>query len=252
MKMKILTVSMLGALASFGSQADTLLGLYVGAQAWNMETVGGFSDDGTNLDFNFKDKTPANFYAALEHPLPLVPNLKLQRTSLDTSGSVDLTSTFTFGDKLFTADSTALSDINLTSTDAILYYEIFDNDLISFDLGINAKYLDGELIVTDSEDSANTAMKDFSGVLPMIYSRIAVGIPATGLGAYIEGSYLSFDDHTLTDYQAALTYSLMENLALDVTFQLGYRSLELELDDLDGVYSNLQFKGAFAGLEVHF
>ena len=63
---------------------------------------------------------------------------------------------------------------------------------------------------------------------------------------------LSVDDHSLTDYQAALTYSLMENLALDVTFQLGYRAVELELEDLDGIYSNLEFKGVYAGLEVHF
>ncbi|MEP3827065.1 MAG: hypothetical protein ABJM47_03165, partial [Lentilitoribacter sp.] len=70
--------------------------------------------------------------------------------------------------------------------------------------------------------------------------------------AFVEGSFLNIDDHTLSDYQAALTYSLMENLAVDVTFQLGYRAVELELDDLDDIYSNLEFKGVYAGLEVHF
>jgi hypothetical protein len=44
----------------------------------------------------------------------------------------------------------------------------------------------------------------------------------------------------------------MENLAVDVTFQVGYRAVELELDDLDDIYSNLEFKGVYAGLEVHF
>ena len=95
-------------------------------------------------------------------------------------------------------------------------------------------------------------MEEFSGVVPMLYSRIQVGIPLTGFGAYIEGSFLSFDDQTLTDYQAAVTYSLLDNIAIDMTFQLGYRSLTLDLDDLDGIYTDLEFSGAFAGVEVHF
>lgn len=252
MKKHTLAIGMAGLITCFSSQADTLLGLYAGAQGWNMETTGGFSDDGSNIAFNFADKTKSSFYVALEHPIPLVPNIKLQRTAMDTAGDVLVSASFTFGDEIFTANSTALSDVKLTSTDAILYYEIFDNDLLSFDLGINAKYIDGELFVIDKNDPTNSGREAFSGVVPMAYSRIAIGIPATGLGAYVEGSFLSFDDQTLSDYQAAITYSLMENFAIDLTFQVGYRNVKLDLDDLDGIYSNLEFKGAFAGLEVHF
>jgi outer membrane protein len=252
MKKHTIAMGLIGLLSCFSSQADTLLGLYAGAQAWNMETKGGFSDDGTNINFNFADQTKSSFYVALEHPIPLIPNIKLQRTAMDTNGDVLVDSSFTFGGELFTANGTAVTDVKLTSTDAILYYELFDNDLISFDLGINAKYLDGELFVIDKDDPTNTGREEFSGVVPMAYSRLAIGIPATGFGAYVEGSFLSFDDQTLSDYQAALTYSLMDNLAIDLTFQLGYRAVKVDLKDLDGIYSNLEFKGAFAGLEVHF
>ena len=252
MKKLALSIGITSLLSCACAQADTLLGLYAGAQAWNMETIGGFSDDGTNLQFNFADKTQGSFYVAFEHPVPLIPNLKIQRTGMDTNGKVSLTTSYTFGDELFTANSTVLTDVKLTSTDAILYYELFDNDLISFDVGINAKYLDGELFVVDSEDPSTSGREEFSGVVPMVYSRVAVGIPTTGFGFYVEGSFLSFDDQTLTDYQAAMTYSLMENFAVDMTFQLGYRAVEVDLEDLDGIYSNLEFKGAFAGLEVHF
>ena len=44
----------------------------------------------------------------------------------------------------------------------------------------------------------------------------------------------------------------MGNLAIDLTLQLGYRAVTLELDDLDDIYSDLEFKGIYAGLEVHF
>jgi len=45
---------------------------------------------------------------------------------------------------------------------------------------------------------------------------------------------------------------LIESLAIDLTFQIGYRAITLELDNLDNVYADLEFKGFFAGLEVHF
>jgi outer membrane protein len=252
MKKTTLSVALVAICASFSSQGDTLLGLYVGAQAWNMETSGGFSDDGTNAKFNFEDEAKPSYYAAFEHPLPLIPNLKVQRTQMDTDGDVTLKSNFTFGGELFSINTDVISDVQLSSTDIILYYELFDNDLISFDVGINAKYIDGELLVIAKDDPTLSGREEFSGPVPMVYSRLAVGLPLTGFGAFVEGSFLSIDDHTLSDYQAAITYSLMENLAIDVTFQVGYRAFTLELEDLDDIYSDLEFKGAYAGLEVHF
>jgi outer membrane protein len=252
MKKTVLSLGLIALCMSHTSKADTLLGLYIGAQGWNMETAGGFSEDGTNTEFNFKDQSQPNLYVAFEHPLPLIPNIKLQRTEMETSGDVLLDRNFVFGGKLFSINSEATSDVQLTTTDIILYYELFDNDLISFDVGLNAKYIDGELLVTDKDDPTVNGREEFSGPIPMFYSRLAVGMPLTGFGAFVEGSFLSVDDHTLSDYQAAITYSLIENLAIDVTFQLGYRSVSLELEDLDGIYSDLKFKGAYAGLEVHF
>jgi outer membrane protein len=252
MKKTALSIGLLALCASYTSQADTLLGLYAGAQGWNMETTGGFSADGSDVSFNFEEETKTSFYFALEHFIPLVPNVKLQHTGLDTYGEVNLNTNFTFGGELFAMNTDVTSDVTLTSTDIILYYEFFDNDLISFDFGINAKYLDGELFVTAKDDPSLTAREKFSGPVPMLYSRLAVGLPLTGFGAYVEGSYLSIGDHSLSDFQAAITYSLMDNLAIDATLQVGFRAITLEVDDLDNIYTDLEFKGAFAGLEVHF
>ena len=48
MKKTVLTLGLIVSGTSFTAQADTLLGLYAGAQGWNMQTSGGFSSDGTN------------------------------------------------------------------------------------------------------------------------------------------------------------------------------------------------------------
>lgn len=251
--MRQITKVILGAAAclSVSAQADTVLGVYAGAQVWDMETQGGFADQTTLTQFNFDAQTNGAFYVALEHPVPLVPNVKVKRTRLDTDGSTLLTTSFTFDGELFTANTNVDTVIDLTATDFILYYEIFDNDLFSVDIGINGKNVDGTLVV-DAPDSGITARQSFSGIVPMGYSRLAFGLPFTGLGVYAEGSYLAIDDSKVSDIEVALTYSFIESLALDLTLQLGYRDTTVELDDLDDTYTDLGFDGIFAGIEFHF
>ncbi|RDV24018.1 TIGR04219 family outer membrane beta-barrel protein [Alteromonas aestuariivivens] len=251
MKTKVFAIALAGAVVAAPAMGDTLAGLYVGAQAWQQDTSGGFADSNSVSSFNFDDETNSAAYIALEHPIPLVPNIKLNYTTMDTGGSTSLNDNFTFDGELFPAGTEVMTVAELTTTDFILYYELFDNDLISFDIGVNGKYIDGTFSV---EESASNTMgtQDFSGVIPMLYSRVQVGLPFTGLGAYAEGSYLSFDDHEVSDYQVALTYSFIESLAIDMTLQLGYRNAEINIEDLDDIYADMTFDGAFAGLEIHF
>ncbi|MDF2180327.1 TIGR04219 family outer membrane beta-barrel protein [Aliiglaciecola sp. CAU 1673] len=234
------------------AQADTLFGVYAGAQGWRMDTSGGFANTADLTNFNFDNQNQAVFYLAVEHAVPLVPNLKIRNSSMDTEGAVTLTSNFEFGSRIYSANTSVLTDATLDSTDIVLYYELFDNNLFSFDLGLNGKYLDGELLVVSSTDSSIQATEEFSGIIPMFYSRLEANLPLSGWGLMAEGSFLSIDDSKLLDYQAAITYSLLDNLALDMKFELGYRSFQLELDDVDDIYTDLDFKGPYAGLEVHF
>jgi hypothetical protein len=34
--------------------------------------------------------------------------------------------------------------------------------------------------------------------------------------------------------------------------KLGYRAMNLRLDDVDNLHADLDFKGVFAGIELHF
>lgn len=251
MKTKVLAAALL-ITGCTNTYADTFLGVYAGAQAWQMESSGGFSNTNALTNFNFDDETKGNIYVAFEHFVPLIPNIKVAHTDMGTAGDVTLKSNFTFGGQLFLAQSAVNADVQLTNTDIVFYYEILDNDLVSIDIGINAKSINGELLVKNNVDNSNVARQDFSGMVPTLYSRIGIGIPATGLALYAEGSFLSIDDHKLSDYQLGITYDVVDNLAVEVDIQLGYRAYTLELEDLDNIYSNLEFKGAFAGIEVHF
>ena len=79
-----------------------------------------------------------------------------------------------------------------------------------------------------------------------------VGLPLTGFDVFAQGSFISYDGSQLYDAQAGIAYSLLDNLAIDMKLKLGYRQVDLQLDDVDNIYTDLSFKGVFAGVEVHF
>lgn len=242
-----------GALSASAAHADTILGVYLGGHVWNVEPEGTFKDNGTALtdtNFAFNEETRGSFYIALEHPVPFVPNLKVRHNDMGSSGTA--TGSFTFGNQEFTGDAT--TDADLTNTDFLLYYEVLDNGLVSFDFGVNVKYIDGtfDVVGTDIAGAALNANESFSGPVPMGYVAAKAGLPLSGLSVFGDISILSVGDHSLTDFQVGLGYEFIDSLAVDVTAQVGYRQFQLELEDLEDIDSDLDYSGIFAGLEVHF
>ena len=237
------------------AQADTVLGLYVGVDGWKADNDGSFSDNNNALqNFNFEDETFVSYYAALEHPVPLVPNLKLKYTELELNGATQLEDTFSFNGSDYIVGTDVNSVTDLSHIDYILYYEIFDNDLISIDLGINAKQFDGEITVSYDSDEVFTQTEtvDFSGFVPLAYGRFEAGLPFSGLSVFAEGSFLAIDDSKVRDYQMGIAWELIDNLAVDVAVKAGYRSMVLELDDVDDINTDIDASGPFAGIQVHF
>ena len=250
MKKSVIAAGM-AALLSAGVQADTI-GLYLGGQVWDNSVDGIFGESGGQTDFNLKDEQQGSFFIAVEHPLPLIPNAKVSMTNLDTEGSTVLTSDFDFAGETFTKGTAVDSIFDMSYVDYTLYYELFDNGLFSFDFGISARDLDSDITVATKGDSPTTAKQSLSGMIPMLYASTMIGLPLTGLNIYAEGNFLSFDDHTILDYQAGLSYELVDNWAVDLNLTLGYRSVKLELEDLDDIYTDLEFDGVYAGAVLHF
>ena len=256
MKKYCLAAALSMACLAPAAQADTLLGLYVGVDGWQSDNEGQLSyKANAPQDFNFEDETYISYYAALEHPVPLVPNLKLKYTELELNGSTELNDTFSFNGSDYVVGTTVNSVSDLTHVDYILYYEIFDNDLISIDLGLNAKQFDGDIIVngTTQDGGANfTETVEFSGFVPLAYARAEAGLPLTGLSVFFEGSLLAIDDSKVQDYQVGVAWELVDNLAVDIAVKAGYRSMVLELDDIDDITTDIDASGPFAGIQVHF
>lgn len=249
-------LALAGVLATASAQADMIFGVYAGVQGWNMASDGSFGqvNNGvtSNASFAFEDESQTSFYLAVEHPVPLIPNVKVKHNQLETMGDTVLNSTFVFGSQQFNVNTSVATNIDLTNTDFVFYYEILDNDLVTLDIGLNAKKIEGTLDVVNNTDASQNAKESFSGFVPMLYGNVEIGLPFTGLGVFADGSLLSVGDHTLYDYEAGIAYTFVDNMAIDLTIQLGYRAVKLELDDIDDISTNLDFDGVFVGLEAHF
>uniref|UniRef100_A0A486XL92 Outer membrane protein n=1 Tax=Rheinheimera sp. BAL341 TaxID=1708203 RepID=A0A486XL92_9GAMM len=250
MKKWSLIVGLSSGLLTASVQADTLLGLYIGADAWQPESTGGFAESSQSQSFEFGGKTQATYFFSVEHPIPLVPNVRIQHNQLNVVGSTSLTRDFSFAGEEFSAGSTVYNKLDLSNTDYVLYYEILDTDVFSVDLGISAKSVKGDVEVSTSDNAPAT--RTLSVYIPTLYGAAKVGLPLTGLDVFGQGTYVSYDGNQLYDVQFGVGYSLVDNLALDMRLKLGYRTVYLRLDDAEGVYTNIDFDGYFAGVELHF
>lgn len=244
MKKNILLLSLSAAFA-ISSNADTL-GLDIGAAAWAAKTSGNieYKSLGSDIDLSKDlgyDNLNTNFvWASFEHPIPLIPNIKIQHTKIEDSSSS--TSSVTFDNKVFSGNIS--SNIQLNQTDFIAYYELLDN-WVNFDFGINAKYLDASVSVKDVTQSSR---KDVDYVIPMLYAKARFDLPFSGLSLETDLSYVSYRESEFYDFKAGLLYETSFGLGGTV----GYRSEKLQLDDISDVNSNIEIKGAYAGLYYHF
>jgi len=283
----------LAALLTANVRADTV-GLYLGGQIWQSEANGAFVEKNTLIDLDLKKEQQSNYFVAIEHPLPLLPNVRISGTMLDTTGKTNLTQAFSFGGETFPTDvvievpddefiidsksDTKLdASFNVSYVDYTLYYELFDNGIFSFDLGLTARDFDVTVTVTGTTVVVvTTDVKDHPGhtpehigsditgtatakgkieineIEPMLYVATNINLPLTGLSLFAQGDYSLENEHSLFDYQVGLNYDLVDSKVMDLNITLGYRFAKMEFENLGGLYTDLEFKGAFVGMITHF
>jgi outer membrane protein len=250
---KTIIAAGIATLLSASVQADTLLGLYIGGHMWANQAEGSFGQGNNNqATFDFDDENQGSFFVALEHPIPLIPNLKIASTTLDTVGGATITGSFNFEGETYSANSVLETTFDASYVDYTFYYELFDNDLLTFDFGLTARDLDSQINVVDTNNTSLNSNLSVSGFIPLLYVNTIIGLPFTGFNVFAEANFLSYDDNSVYDYQIGVSYELVDNLAVDLNLTLGYRAVKLELDDIDDLYSDLTFDGVFVGAIVHF
>jgi len=205
------TTLIFGALlATSVSHADTIIGSDVEIGMWQPK----YSSGGSKVEGDSKSIFAS---ATLEHPIPMLPNLK-------------------------GAYSAVKSDkYEYTKLDATAYYEVLDNDLVSIDLGLGAsKYMDGKF---------NNI--GFTGTLPHLYADAELSLPMISSTLYTDIKYMDYNDNKVTDAMAGLRYDF-NLVAADLGVKAGYRVQSINTQDLGGQTFDIKTGGYFVGLHADF
>lgn len=240
------TLLALSLVAATSPALAASLGISAGAYYWQTDARGVLSApayQGYNLKLDEKtltDEANAFFFVALEHPIPVLPNIRVAHTRLQHSGSGNLF----FNGTLYSFQGS----IDLSHTDITAYYQLLDH-VISLDLGLTARQFDGYI-------SATTLSKvPLDSTYALLFGELAVNIPLTGitLGSNIQAG--DTGDERAIDFTAYMKYT--SPIGLGIT--AGYRHLEIDMESEargGGVkvklFSEFEASGPFFALHYQF
>lgn len=246
-------LTLIGAtiLLSTQVQAD-VVGIQFGADAWTPDYKGDIkfdtsSSDGTVIDLEddlgFGDESHSTLWVKIEHPVPIIPNIKIVASDLDASASSTLTRDITYGDETFSASEDINTRFDMSNTEFTLYYELLDN-WINLDAGLTIRQYDGKSTIRTSTTSATEGL-DFA--VPLLYLDARVDLPFTGFFVDSTLNTISVDDNSISDVSVSLGYE--SNFGLGA--RLGIRTLDLEFNE-DDVAADLEFQGTYLNVFYHF
>ncbi len=197
-------------------------------------------------DLGWNDDNGFMGYLYIEHPVPILPNIRLGTTSLKLEGTGTVNNTVTYGGVTYAASTTVTSDLDLSHTEVALYYEVIDT-FMDLDLGLNFKLFNGKVFIKDT--GGNSAQTDFKETVPMLYGAVTIPIPATGFKVAGDFTTTSYKDSTFTDYMVRVRYETSFMLGVE----LGYRSIHIDYQDTGAnEYAKLDMKGPYLAAHLSF
>ena len=293
------------ALLSPSAALADFIGVHAGISQWKSEFSGEIaglkkynerSEYGWGVpsfeERGFKEEGQRFGYIAFEHPIPLLPNLRLDFTQIDDSGltespvlsrrfiqveyltingepNVRTEIPWDFGQHVATS-------ISIDAYDATAYYEILDN-WVNLDLGITIRKMDGEFtetalpVATPKVTIGGTC--NYTNVIERPDGLCAVGsisettpfsiiVPMlyTNVrfdipmtGVFFEGRGKGIAASGSRVLDIEIEAGYMFDLTVaELGIALGYRTSSLKADDLDDLYADAKLDGYYAGLKFHF
>ncbi|MDJ0834365.1 MAG: TIGR04219 family outer membrane beta-barrel protein [Gammaproteobacteria bacterium] len=244
----VLTYTIL-TLGFSGTASADFVGLNIGTKHWTPDLTGSFSSSGDSSidlknDLGFSDTSSTTLNISIEHPVPLLPNVKYQNYDLNTSSNSNVTSPIVFDGTSYTGDIN--STLDLTHNEIVLYYELLDN-WVNLDLGLDLRVFDGKVSVSDSSATPVSTI-DVDETIPMLYLSARFDLPMTGfyVGANIQ--QISIGDNSSEDSSLMVGYESKLGLGIEG----GIKTFNLELDDADDLNTNLEYDGVYLNGYFHF
>ena len=244
--MRKLMIAVGGSLVLAAPLANAdILGVGANVSYWDSDFSGEVVNKGSAVDIendlNMDSDSNANFTAYFEHPVPLLPNVRVNYTSIPESGSGKIGPEGF--DDIINADVN--SDLDLDQLDATFYYEVLDN-WVNLDLGLTARKFDGELVVRDTAVGGRVSTTTVDAVVPMGYLAARFDLPFTGVSVGADGNFVSYSGDSLHDVNV---YGQFEIAMLQL--RAGYREMAIDYEDDDDKL-DVELSGPFASVGFTF
>lgn len=228
--------------ASVSAQAD-IIGGSVEATYWYAGLGGDASLSGSKIDVEDDlDLGKNSFFelaATVEHPVPLIPNVRLKYSDLDqTEDGVLPTGGFDG-----VSAGAVETNLDLSNVGLVLYYEILDN-WVSADVGLDIRKFDGQLEIKNATETSQT---DIDEILPLGYVSAEFAMPFTDMSAGAEISAISYSGNSIHD--AKIRFRQGFSLAF---IEIGYRKMGIKLDDISNLDVDIDFSGVYLSTGLDF
>jgi outer membrane protein len=236
----IKSISPLLLAVSMTAQAD-IIGGTLEASYW-YAGLSGYAAKGSDRvdaedDLNFENDSFFELAASIEHPVPIIPNVRLRYTDLDQTEKSNIGSNFDG----VTGDIE--TNLDLSHIGAVFYYEILDN-WVSVDVGLDIRKFDGQLKISDD---VNESLTDIDETLPLGYVAAEFAMPFTDMALGAEISAISYSGNSIHDARIRLRQGF--SLAF---VELGYRQMGIKLDDVSDLDVDLDFSGVYFSTGLDF
>lgn len=244
--MRKTALALLGGMTCFSSVAAAdVLGLGANVSYWDSDLTGNASQGGDTVDvendLNLDSDSNANLTAIFEHPIPLLPNVRLNYTAIEQSGRGELSSGY---DTIVTG-APVQSELDLDQLDLTLYYELLDN-WVNLDAGLTARKMDGKLTVRDVTGVSPASETEVDAVIPMLYAAARFDLPLTGLSVGVEGNGISYGGDSIIDGAGYAQYDISV-----LRLRAGYRQMNIDYEDGDEAL-DIELGGPFISAGVDF
>jgi len=212
-------------------------------------------------DARIEDKTQPWARLKFEHPIPIIPNIKLAYMPVNFEGSGTLTRNITWGNFTFAANANYALSVKLDRVDATLYYNLpfiktATAGKLDIELGLNVRTImfEGKLDGTTTAPGNPRVSESASITLPIPMGHIAAEIkPINQLSLLGEVNYIGYNENAHYDYRAGLRLSSegFVRAPLKPFIEVGYRYEKLKLAERD-VQTDLNVEGAYALVGMKF
>ena len=127
--------------------------------------------------------------------------------------------------------------------DTTITYPLGQRDnAVNFDLGVNIRFIEGDIKNQDVEKAQNLNM-----AMPMLHARALFNLPFKGLTATVGGSHIEYDSYRAYDYKAKLNYSWNNGFGLEG----GWQHQQFSIDGND-YQTHFETEGPYLDLKYRF